>query len=58
MAWLPKSRKARRRLAVIGLAGVVRHRRRLRARLARDGVVVAPLATAVRARLRGGSAYR
>ncbi len=42
----------------IGLLGVVRHRRELRARLARDGVVLAPLATAVRARLRGGSAYR
>ncbi|RZU32004.1 MFS transporter [Blastococcus saxobsidens] len=42
----------------IGLVGVVRHRRQLRARLARDGVVLAPLHTAVRARLRGGSAYR
>lgn len=42
----------------VGLVGVVRHRRELRARLARDGVVLAPLATAVRARLRGGSAYR
>ncbi|MGY1753608.1 MFS transporter [Blastococcus sp. SYSU D01042] len=42
----------------IGLIGVVRHRRELRARLARDGVVLAPLATAVRARIRGGSAYR
>jgi MFS family permease len=42
----------------IGLVGVVRHRRRLRARLARDGVVLAPLHVAVRARLRGGSAYR
>lgn len=41
----------------IGLAGVLRHRRELRARLARDGVVLAPLATAVRARIRGGSAY-
>ncbi|MGY2130320.1 MFS transporter [Blastococcus sp. SYSU DS0617] len=41
----------------IGLAGVLRHRRELRARLARDGVVLAPLATAVRARLRGSSAY-
>ena len=30
----------------------------LRARLARDGVVLAPLHAAVRARLRGGSAYR
>jgi MFS family permease len=42
----------------VGLAGVLRHRRELRARLARDGVVLAPLSTAVRARLRGGSAYR
>lgn len=42
----------------IGLVGVLRHRSELRARLARDGVVLAPLATAVRARLRGGSAYR
>ncbi len=42
----------------IGLVGVLRHRRELRARLARDGVVLAPLAIAVRARLRGGSAYR
>src|SRR4051794_28954411 len=42
----------------IGLVGVVRHRRQLRARLARDGVVLAPLYTAVSARLRGGSAYR
>ncbi len=41
----------------IGLFGVLRHRRELRARLARDGVVLAPLGTAVRARLRGGSAY-
>ena len=41
----------------IGLVGVLRHRRELRERLARDGVVLAPLATAVRARLRGGSAY-
>ena len=41
----------------IGLVGVLRHRRELRARLSRDGVVLAPLATAVRARLRGGSAY-
>jgi MFS family permease len=43
---------------VLGLVGVVRHRRRLRARLARDGVVLAPLHVAVGARLRGGSAYR
>ena len=42
----------------IGLVGVIRHRRELRARLAQDGVVLAPLTTAVRARLRGGSAYR
>jgi MFS family permease len=42
----------------IGLVGVLRHRRELRARLARDGVILAPLYTAVRARLRGGSAYR
>jgi MFS family permease len=42
----------------IGLVGVLRHRRQLRARLARDGVVLAPLHTAVRARLRGDSAYR
>jgi MFS family permease len=41
----------------IGLVGVVRHRRELRARLARDGVVLAPLHHAVRARLRGTSAY-
>jgi MFS family permease len=42
----------------IGLIGVMRHRRQLRARLARDGVVLAPLHVAVGARLRGGSAYR
>ena len=42
----------------VGLVGVVRHRRRLRARMARDGVVIAPLHVAVGARLRGGSAYR
>ncbi|MGY1831346.1 nitrate/nitrite transporter [Geodermatophilus sp. SYSU D01180] len=42
----------------IGLVGVLRHRRALRARLAGDGVVLAPLVTAVGARLRGGSAYR
>nr|WP_211660653.1 MFS transporter [Modestobacter muralis] len=41
----------------IGLVGVLTHRRQLRARLARDGVVLAPLVTAARARLRGGSAY-
>jgi MFS family permease len=42
----------------IGLIGVLRHRRQLRERLARDGVVLAPLHVAVTARLRGGSAYR
>jgi MFS family permease len=42
----------------IGLVGVVRHRRQVRARLARDGVVLAPLHVAAAARLRGGSAYR
>jgi MFS family permease len=42
----------------VGLVGVLRHRRQLRSRLARDGIVLAPLHTAVRARLRGGSAYR
>jgi hypothetical protein len=42
----------------IGLAGVLRHRRQLRERLARDGVVLVPLHVAVGARLRGGSAYR
>jgi MFS family permease len=42
----------------VGLVGVLRHRRVLRARLARDGVVLAPLHVAVTARLRGGSAYR
>jgi MFS family permease len=42
----------------VGLAGVVRHRRQLRARLARDGIVIAPLHLAVSARLRGTSAYR
>ncbi len=41
----------------VGLVGVLRHRRLLRARLATDGVVIAPLHLAVRARLRGGSAY-
>jgi MFS family permease len=41
----------------IGLVGVRTHRRQLRARLARDGVVLAPLAVAVSARLRGTSAY-
>jgi sugar phosphate permease len=42
----------------IGLTGVLRHRRRVRARLALDGVLLAPLHVAVGARLRGGSAYR
>ncbi|MCF6743794.1 MFS transporter [Blastococcus sp. KM273128] len=44
----------------IGLAGVVRHRRELRSRLARDGVVLVPLHAAVRGRLRaaGRSAER
>jgi MFS family permease len=42
----------------IGFVGVLRHRRQLRERLARDGVVLAPLHVAVGARLRGGSAYR
>jgi len=42
----------------LGLIGVVRHRREVRAQLARDGIVLAPLPMAVRARLRGGSAYR
>jgi hypothetical protein len=37
---------------------VLRHRRLLRARMARDGVVLAPLHAAVAARVRGGSAYR
>jgi MFS family permease len=41
----------------VGFAGVLRHRRQLRERLARDGVVLAPLHVAVGARLRGGSAY-
>ena len=42
----------------IGLVGVIRHRRQVRARLARDGVVLVPLRVAATARLRGGSAYR
>ena len=42
----------------IGLVGVLRHRKQMRARLARDGIVLAPLYVAVSARLRGGSAYR
>jgi MFS family permease len=36
----------------LGLAGVIVHRRQIRARLAGDGVVLAPLTTAVTARLR------
>ena len=44
-------------LWAVGLVGVLHHRRRLRERLALDGVVIAPLGPAVRARLRGGSAY-
>jgi MFS family permease len=43
---------------VIGLVGVLRHRRELRSRYARDGILVAPLHVAVGARLRGSSAYR
>jgi len=42
----------------IGLVGVVRHRRQLRARLAHGGIILAPLHVAAAARLRGGSAYR
>jgi MFS family permease len=42
----------------VGMVGVLRHKRQLRARLARDGVVLAPLYVAVGARLRGTSAYR
>jgi MFS family permease len=41
-----------------GLIGVIRHRRAVRARMARNGVLLAPLHVAVGARLRGGSAYR
>ena len=41
----------------VGLVGVLRHRRELRARLARDGVVLVPLVAAVNARLHGRSAY-
>ena len=39
----------------IGLAGVIRHRREVRARLARDGIVLRPLLEAVGDRLRGRS---
>ncbi|WP_409332995.1 MFS transporter [Trujillonella humicola] len=42
----------------VGTVGVIRHRRLLRARLARDGVVLAPLHVAVAARLRGRSVPR
>ncbi len=42
----------------LGLAGVLRYRRRLRKRLADDGVVLAPLPYALGQRLRGSSAYR
>jgi MFS family permease len=41
----------------VGLVGVLRHRRQLRERLARDGIVLVPLHVAVGARLRGRSAY-
>jgi MFS family permease len=41
----------------LGMVGVVRHRRRVRARYARGGAVLAPLHVAVLARLRGRSAY-
>jgi MFS family permease len=41
----------------VGLAGVITHRRQLRARMARDGVVLVPLVVAARARMRGRSAY-
>jgi MFS family permease len=37
----------------IGLAGVIRHRREVRARLARDGILLRPLHVAVGRRLRG-----
>ena len=42
----------------LGAFEVCRYRRRLRARLATDGVVLAPLHLAVAARLRGRSVYR
>jgi sugar phosphate permease len=41
----------------IGLVGVVRNRRRVRARMASVGIVPVPLRVALGARLRGGSAY-
>ena len=43
---------------VLGALQVWRYRQRVRARLAREGVVLAPLHLAVAARLRGTSAYR
>jgi MFS family permease len=42
----------------LGLVGVVRHRRQLRARMARDGVVLVPLVTAARERLRSRARRR
>jgi sugar phosphate permease len=42
----------------LGAYQVWRYRQRVRARLARDGIVLAPLHLAVAARLRGTSAYR
>jgi MFS family permease len=42
----------------LGLLGVLRSRRQLRARLARDGIILAPLHVALGARMRGTSAYR
>jgi sugar phosphate permease len=42
----------------LGAFQVWRYRQRVRARLARDGIVLAPLHQAVAARLRGTSAYR
>jgi len=44
-------------LWALGMVGVVRHRRRVRARYAEGGVLIAPLHVAVLARLRGQSAY-
>jgi hypothetical protein len=41
----------------VGFVGVLRHRRRLRARLVRAGIVLAPLHVAVGARLRKTSAH-
>jgi MFS family permease len=42
----------------LGAVQVWRYRQRVRARLATEGVVLAPLHLAVAARMRGGSAYR